>query len=533
MACLQRKGTRSRSSATATGFPRDARRHRGSAADRRSVDSSLGAVSRNEVRGGPQRACSRRRARARAPRRLGGRTPLRGRCSRRSAKRGAGPVVSAAGRIQSHKANHRTHRKVLVVDEQIGFTGGVGIADEWTGDARNEREWRDTHFRMRGPAVDGLRGAFLSNRVEADDTLFDATVDRFPDRPAGAAIVQTVRSAFETGWSDISTLFRALLELSEERIQITRRISCRTPAERADRRRSGARSASGDPLAGAPHRQTLRPARRGVFVQGFLERDIGPWPFQPSMLAAKIMTMDGVAACSVPRTSTRARPSWTKRSTWSPWTRTWCACSMRTSRRTCSGARRRRATLGATRAVATHVRARSETPAARDLNPTERAGIEPLTRTPAHVGLHLPFVSAGHSQARDLLPDMSRPCLSLWPVPVPGSEEAGGAGNEMRFLLTGSSSHMGGAGRPAAPRTGLPRTAHPDLAIALTGPVPSSTPSARSTLLSCCASSRADIHIAASRPYSADTVARCDKSPFPLPLTVMIALVKSRTRKGE
>ena len=106
-------------------------------------------------------------------------------------------------RLQVNKANHRTHRKVLVVDEEIAFTGGVGIADEWDGDARDEREWRDTHFRIRGPAVDGLRAAFLNSWAEADDTLFDppnrpiprpapAGLDRHPvrarrlDRPGGA-----------------------------------------------------------------------------------------------------------------------------------------------------------------------------------------------------------------------------------------------------------------------------------------------------------------------------------------------------------
>jgi cardiolipin synthase len=54
-------------------------------------------------------------------------------------------------RLQPTKMNHRTHRKVMIVDEELGFTGGVGIADEWSGDARNEDEWRDTHFRVRGP----------------------------------------------------------------------------------------------------------------------------------------------------------------------------------------------------------------------------------------------------------------------------------------------------------------------------------------------------------------------------------------------
>ena len=95
--------------------------------------------------------------------------------------------------------NHRTHRKVLIVDEAVAFTGGVGIADEWQGDARDEHEWRDTHFRIEGPAVDGLRAAFLDNWAETDPAIYYDGVDRFPDQPKpGSAIVQCVRGASET-----------------------------------------------------------------------------------------------------------------------------------------------------------------------------------------------------------------------------------------------------------------------------------------------------------------------------------------------
>lgn len=66
-------------------------------------------------------------------------------------------------KLRVGQINRRTHRKLLIVDEDTAFTGGVGIADEWQGDARNAGEWRDTHFRVQGPAVDGLRAAFLDN----------------------------------------------------------------------------------------------------------------------------------------------------------------------------------------------------------------------------------------------------------------------------------------------------------------------------------------------------------------------------------
>jgi cardiolipin synthase len=202
-------------------------------------------------------------------------------------------------RMQSHKANHRTHRKVLVVDEQIGFTGGVGIADEWLGDARNAREWRDTHFRVRGPAVDGLRAAFLNNWVETGDTLFDAAIDRFPDQPQpGSAVIQTVRGASEAGWSDISTLFLALLELAQERMRIT--TAYFVPDTRLYERMASAaeRGVEVEILLPGPHadKRFVQLAGESSYAR-LLESGIRIWNFRPSMLHAKIITVDGVAAC--------------------------------------------------------------------------------------------------------------------------------------------------------------------------------------------------------------------------------------------
>src|SRR5262249_30982588 len=80
----------------------------------------------------------------------------------------------------------------------------------------------DTHFRVAGPAVDGLRAAFLDNWAETDDELFEDGVDRFPDQPKpGPSLVQCVRGASESGWSDMATLFRTLLQLARHRIRIT------------------------------------------------------------------------------------------------------------------------------------------------------------------------------------------------------------------------------------------------------------------------------------------------------------------------
>jgi cardiolipin synthase A/B len=64
------------------------------------------------------------------------------------------------------KLNNRTHRKVLIVDGKIGFTGGVGIADEWTGHAQDPDHWRDMHFLIEGPVVAQFQAAFLDNWIK-------------------------------------------------------------------------------------------------------------------------------------------------------------------------------------------------------------------------------------------------------------------------------------------------------------------------------------------------------------------------------
>jgi cardiolipin synthase A/B len=64
------------------------------------------------------------------------------------------------------RLNNRTHRKILVVDGTVGFTGGVGIADVWTGRAQDPDHWRDIHFRVEGPVVAQFQAAFNDNWIK-------------------------------------------------------------------------------------------------------------------------------------------------------------------------------------------------------------------------------------------------------------------------------------------------------------------------------------------------------------------------------
>lgn len=83
------------------------------------------------------------------------------------------------------RMNNRTHRKLLVVDGRVGFTGGVGIADEWKGNAEDPDHWRDIHFRIEGPVVAQFQAAFNDNWIKTTGKVLNGP-DYFPPlEPAG------------------------------------------------------------------------------------------------------------------------------------------------------------------------------------------------------------------------------------------------------------------------------------------------------------------------------------------------------------
>lgn len=195
-------------------------------------------------------------------------------------------------------SENRSHRKVLICDEDVAFTGGIGIADEWRGDARNSSEWRDTHFRLRGPAVDGIRAAFVQNWAETGHPLFEEGVDHFPVQPqVGDSIVQVVRGTAQTGWSDITTLMRALLCLARKHVRITTAYfvpdddTCKLLADTARR------GVEVEVLLPGPHidKRFVQLASEAQY-QPLLDGGVKIWAYQPTMLHAKVITVDGLVA---------------------------------------------------------------------------------------------------------------------------------------------------------------------------------------------------------------------------------------------
>ncbi|WP_416520407.1 phospholipase D-like domain-containing protein [Streptomyces achromogenes] len=199
--------------------------------------------------------------------------------------------------LSPFKQNHRCHRKALVVDERTAFTGGVGIAEEWCGDARGPGEWRDTHVQVSGPAVDGIAAAFAQNWAECHDELFDDR-DRFTEHPQpGSSVVQVVRGSASIGWQDMQTLMRVMLTSAEKRFRLATAyfapdayfvdLLCRTA-------RRGVRV---EILLPGPHtdQRACQLAGQHHYTR-LLEAGVRIRQYQPTMMHAKIITVDSVAA---------------------------------------------------------------------------------------------------------------------------------------------------------------------------------------------------------------------------------------------
>ena len=192
------------------------------------------------------------------------------------------------------EVNYRTHRKILVIDGEVAFTGGASVADHWVGNADSKEHWRDTHVRIRGPIVRTIEAAFYENFMEADGTA-PPELDPAPP-PAGndgAALV--IRSSPTGGSNDLKRLY--LLSIASAR----RTMDIATPyfvtdestmwaLEDALRRGVKIRILlEGDITDAMP----VKYASRRVYEQ-LLRQGVELYEYQPTMMHAKVLVIDQV-----------------------------------------------------------------------------------------------------------------------------------------------------------------------------------------------------------------------------------------------
>jgi cardiolipin synthase len=195
-------------------------------------------------------------------------------------------------------ANHRTHRKLLICDSAVGFTGGVGIADEWDGDARNENEWRDTHLRIEGPAVAGLQAGFIDNWADECDDGFDPSVEHpVSERQPGPTTMSVIRGSAATGASEMWRLMLTLITCAEQRITLA--TAYFNPDDRlmSALRDAVARGVAVTVLVPGEHadKRFVRFAGEATY-SALLDAGIDVRAYSISMMHAKVMTVDGVVA---------------------------------------------------------------------------------------------------------------------------------------------------------------------------------------------------------------------------------------------
>jgi cardiolipin synthase len=193
------------------------------------------------------------------------------------------------------RLNNRTHRKLLIVDGRIGFTGGVGIGDEWTGNAQDPAHWRDTHFKVIGPVVAQMQSVFMVNWIKARARV-EHTVEYFPELPpAGNQYAQMFHSSPDEGTENIRLMY--LLSIACARESILLEQSYFVPDDLITEMLVAAaqRGVHVEVIAPGEHTDTpnVRQASRARWGP-LLEAGIQIFEYQPTNLHSKVMVVDGI-----------------------------------------------------------------------------------------------------------------------------------------------------------------------------------------------------------------------------------------------
>lgn len=191
------------------------------------------------------------------------------------------------------RLNHRTHRKLLVVDGGIGFTGGVGIADLWLGNAESPEHWRDSHFRLEGPAVAQMQAAFMDNWIKTRAEVLHGSAYFPAIKPSGAVRAQVFKSSAREGSESVRLMY--LLSIAAARHSIRLANAYFVPDDLAveslvHAQRRGVRI---EIIVPGPNidRGLVRRASRSRWGP-LLEAGIDIFEYQPTMYHCKVMVVD-------------------------------------------------------------------------------------------------------------------------------------------------------------------------------------------------------------------------------------------------
>lgn len=193
--------------------------------------------------------------------------------------------------------NHRSHRRLLVVDGTIGFTGGVGIGDEWSGHAQSPSHWRDTHARITGPAVASLQAAFADAWNRCNDELLLNARDYPALSHTGAVDACVVVSAPSAGASAAQRTMAACIAGATRSLHITNAYFVPTPAFVQNLCEASRRGVDVKVIVPGEHIDVgiVRCASRHVWTP-LLDAGVEIHEYQPTMLHCKTLVVDGAVS---------------------------------------------------------------------------------------------------------------------------------------------------------------------------------------------------------------------------------------------
>ena len=214
--------------------------------------------------------------------------------------RDAGCHVAIYGRARWYtwmRYNRRTHRRLLIVDGKLGFTGGVGIADEWSGHAQSPKHWRDTHARMTGPVVSSLQAAFADNWNQCTDELLLNARDYPVLDASGTMEASGVVSSPANGTSAAQRTMAACIAGATRSLHITNAYFVPTPAFVQTLCEASDRGVDVKIIAPGPYHDmpVVRHASWHVWP-ALLEHGIRIYEYQPTMIHCKTLTIDGTVS---------------------------------------------------------------------------------------------------------------------------------------------------------------------------------------------------------------------------------------------
>jgi cardiolipin synthase len=192
--------------------------------------------------------------------------------------------------------NYRNHRRILVIDGTLGFTGGHGVAEEWTGDGRTDGKWRDTDVRVEGPIVQQLQAAFVESWRDTTGHILGGDLYFPPLKPVGKVNAQVVKSSPLGGTYESYMLL--LLSISSARKSIHLSNPYFLPDERMQEALLNAVKRGVSVVVLTPgkidHKLVYWASRRGF--EPLLLGGIQIYEYQVALMHAKTMVVDGVWA---------------------------------------------------------------------------------------------------------------------------------------------------------------------------------------------------------------------------------------------